>query len=493
MKVLLICSLVAAVTTAGWFAPVFGLALSVVIAATAVLVHRRADPILVGASAFFLLVLIPEVSFVRPQIPVGSGEIYIPHLIALGVAPFTPWQRLSTFGKGLIAGYAGLVGIMVAWGILQGAPVAAVAEDSRGPLVFLGGVICSLTITHRAGVVALLRLVPMIIGTTVVLITLHFISPTPILGGRVGAANGFSGVQSPGEQLSATRFILSSEDLALACLLMVFWFATQHPQHRPSRAFLTTLAAASALIVVLSLSRQLLVGLAVGGASWVLVRDGVKRTIRMAAAATPLLLAASVILVTLTIGGVGIGSDTIVGRQVDGFSERVLSGLTSEVREADPGTEWRVRENELAMDVIRNRPLGTGFGLPYRDEFDLESFGRPDFYRRWVHNVYLWYGTKGGVLGLVAVGLVTLVPLAHAIYRVRSQRSVAGDPVAEAALPILVAFGIMSLVDQVIINSVTGVVTASIVVLLGLRKRPAFPQLNSRMPEQSVRIPASGS
>jgi O-antigen ligase len=176
----------------------------------------------------------------------------------------------------------------------------------------------------------------------------------------------------------------------------------------------------------------------------------------------------------MTAVGVGVGSDTIVGRQIDGFSERVVGGFSLEALEQDAGSTWRQRENDHALDVIVSQPLGTGFGRPYRPEFEIEALGDPDFFRRWVHNVYLWYGTKGGILGIVAVGLVTLVPFGVALRASWSEGMAGEDPVCEVAVPVLLAFGVMSLVDPVIINSNSGAITAGIFCLLGLRTRPSF-------------------
>jgi len=229
-----------------------------------------------------------------------------------------------------------------------------------------------------------------------------------------------------------------------------------------------------ATIVVLSLSRQLLVGLAVGGLAWLSTRSGVARVVKIVGAAVPIVAVGALVLVLLTASGQGIGSGNVLGVQVDAFSQRVIGGLTSDGIEADAGTAWRQRENAAAIELISVEPFGTGFGRPYREEFPIESFGDPTFFRRWVHNVYLWYGTKGGVLGFVAVGLVTVAPLLAAIRRARS--ATAGtDPVAEIAVAVLTAFGVMSLVDPVIINANSGVVTAALLVVLGQRVKPQLP------------------
>lgn len=447
------------------------LALLALMALVTVLVHRRVDPRATVASAFFLLVLTPELSAVRPAIAVGGAAIYIPHLLAFVALMFVDWSLLSRRFRSLLAGYVAIVGFMAVFGLANGARWTAVLQDVRGPLTFFGGVVCCLVLYRCSGLVTLLRMVPWILGISVALISFQVTTGQQILGGRVRQAVGFGGVGQAGTAINATRFIVSSEDLAVVAILVVFWWLTKRRQLQPPRSMLVFVVGCSSLIILLSLSRQLLVGLAIGALGWLLVRGGLAQVFRMALAAAPFAAAAFVVLVALTSIGQGIGSDTIQGRQLDGFSERVIDGLRSETREQDAGSAWRERENGYALEVIREQPFGTGFGLPYRPEFEIESFGDPTFFRRWVHNVYLWYGTKGGVLGLVAVALVTAVPFLIALKRARGA---ADDPVAEVAVPILIAFGIMSLVDPVIINSNSGVITGALFALLGLVRRPEF-------------------
>lgn len=469
--------LVTAVVIVGAGATVLGpsslLGVSLLFAGVAFVAHRRMRPSDAMASLFFLLVLIPELAAAPPVIPVGGVQIFVPHVLAIGLLPFVDWSDLRPWARRVLLGFGLLVVWMGLWGLFRGAPLNAVLQDIRGPLTFFGGVLSAMVLVSHRGVEGLLRLVPPILGVSVLLILTQLVTGFELLGGRVRDATVFNGVGQNARAIDATRFIVSSEDLAVASLLVVGWWLSQPRNRRPQSQILVFVAIMGAAIVVLSLSRQLLVGLAVGTLAWVFVRGGAARMTRIFIASVPFLVVGALVVSLLTAVGAGIGSEGLIGRQLGGFSERVLGGLTSEGVSEDAGTAWRQRENQFAIELIRAEPLGTGFGRPYRPEFAIEAFGDPTFFRRWVHNVYLWYGTKGGVLGLFAVGLVTVGPLFAAIRR--SRRAESGrDPVAEVAVPILFAFGVMSLVDPVIINASSGVVTAAVLVLLGLRKAPSF-------------------
>jgi hypothetical protein len=455
------------------FAPKVALAATILCLTLAVLLHRRTDLRIVVSSGFFLLVLIPELSAARPVVPLAGTSVYIPHLLIFVVLPVVDWSALTRGFRRLLAGYVGIVGWMAIWGLANGGAVAAVLQDVRGPLSFFGGVVCGLALYQQGGLRSVLNLVPIVLGVSIALIGFQASTSLEILGGRVTEAVGFGGVGRAGAAINATRFIVSSEDLAVASLLVVFWWLTKNKHLQPSRMLLWFVAASSVSIIVLSLSRQLLVGLAIGLIAWMLVRGGFKQSVHMAVVALPFIFAAILVLALLTIAGHGIGSDSVTGRQIDGFSERVIAGLTSETIQQDTGSAWRQRENSYAIDLITSQPLGTGLGRPYRPEFEIEAFGDPTFFRRWVHNVYLWYGTKGGGVGLLAVALVTVAPFVVALRRSRRPGRI-DDPIAEAAVPILLAFGVMSLVDPVIINSNSGVITGALFALLGLRRRPAF-------------------
>ncbi|MFT7473533.1 MAG: hypothetical protein ACI81L_000448 [Verrucomicrobiales bacterium] len=461
------------------FEPKIALGATILCVAFAVLLHRRTDLRIVVSSAFFLLVLIPELSVARPVVPLVGTSVYIPHLLIFAVLPVVDWSAFTRGFRRLLAGYVGIVGWMAIWGLANGGALTAVLQDVRGPLSFFGGVVCALALYQQGGLRSVLNLVPITLGVSVALIGFQATTGLEILGGRVSDAVGFGGVGRAGAAIDATRFIVSSEDLAVASLLVVFWWLTKNKYLQPSRILLWLVAASSVSIMVLSLSRQLLVGLAVGLIAWMLVRGGFKQSAHMVAVALPFILAAIVGLALLSIAGQGIGSSSVVGKQIDGFSERVLNGFTSESLQQDAGSSWRQRENTYAIDVIVSQPLGTGLGRPYRPELEIEAFGDPTFFRRWVHNVYLWYGTKGGGLGLLAVALVTVVPFIVALRRARRPGPI-DDPVAEAAVPILLAFGVMSLVDPVIINSNSGVITGALFALLGLRTRPAFAAVSGQ-------------
>lgn len=454
-------------------------ALALAISVIGFVLHRRVAVDYAIAWLFFMLVLIPELQAAPPVVQVAGVSIYIPHLLGAALFPFVDFSKIARDYRRLLWGFVLLVAWMGLFGLLRGAPLAAVLQDARGPLTFVCGVFAASVIYSAKGMRGILKLVPPVLVASVALIGIQLVTGAQILGGRVRGATVFGGVGQNAISIDATRFIVSSEDLAVVSLLVVGWWLAQKSSllHKPVLALGVT-ASASVLIILLSLSRQLLVGIAVGTLAWIFTRHGIRRLTRITVSVLPFVAVGLLALTALTLAGQGIGSSNVVGRQLDGFSQRVLVGLTSEGIEADAGTNWRQRENAEAISLISAEPLGTGLGLPYRDEFAVEAFGDPTFFRRWVHNVYLWYGTKGGGLGFLAIGLVTLVPLLRAVKRARTARPLQ-DPVAEVAVPLFCALGVMSLVDPVIINANSGVITATVFLLLGLRARPTVTRSRS--------------
>lgn len=63
----------------------------------------------------------------------------------------------------------------------------------------------------------------------------------------------------------------------------------------------------------------------------------------------------------------------------------------------DASTQWRLRENELALPVIKENPiLGLGPGAEYRD-----PWGVWDHYMGYIHNGYLFLLINVGIVGFI--------------------------------------------------------------------------------------------
>lgn len=113
----------------------------------------------------------------------------------------------------------------------------------------------------------------------------------------------------------------------------------------------------------------------------------------------------------LTLVGVAIaGTAVLIGGQVmefahaqwQGYSDRVVSGLQSDVRGRDASTLQRLAENDATTSAIADAPvLGHGFGYAYRPAFGAPGTFAGEEGRFYSHNFYYWLGVKTGLLGLL--------------------------------------------------------------------------------------------
>ncbi|MGI9602087.1 MAG: oligosaccharide flippase family protein [Acidimicrobiales bacterium] len=458
-------------------APLMAVALAVVVVVIAVMVQRDEAPGSVIASLYLILVLFPIVRGVPQEVAFGGLSIDA-HLLLL---PLLIWPALRTSPSPTIirpvAFFFVVISGMALWGIASGAPFLAVVQDFRMPLMFIGGFLAGLVIIHQRGPERLAQLAVFVTGGTAILILIQLTTPIAVLEGRVRSATNIT--RSAADLTSATRFLVSSEDLALVVLVLAtFVFAVR----RTPLISVWGFSLISALIILTqSMSRQLIVGLLIAAFLSIFIRRTGSRLVSVAVI--------GVLIVGLVGGMAGLaasfglvpGEDSTVGRQAAAFEERVLGGFQGETLAGDQGISWRSRENDFAADALVQQPLtGVGLGRPYRPEVRFEPFGSPTFFRRWVHNLYLSYAAKGGVIALGALIWVILTPVKLAWKRARRRGLV--DLGSSLAAVILPAFAVMSLVDPVYLNAPTGAVTGCLLAILALDA--TRPRPRSASPEQ---------
>jgi len=127
--------------------------------------------------------------------------------------------------------------------------------------------------------------------------------------------------------------------------------------------------------------------------------------------------------------------------QINGFSHRVLGGVSSSALAVDNSTLARLAEDANLNRSIAKAPLfGHGLGYAYQ-----EPFGRdPDEFTNtlgttYSHNFYLWWLAKSGAVGMAAFAMFALTPLVFAL-RSASKPAKAGSAVSAGLL-------VMSIVD----------------------------------------------
>jgi O-antigen ligase len=174
--------------------------------------------------------------------------------------------------------------------------------------------------------------------------------------------------------------------------------------------------APAVFILLLSFSRNNLLGIAVAVVWGILVARDSSRRISGAGRFLGL-VSASGLLVAFVLA---LGLSPWLQEQIDGFSFRVLGGLSSE-SQLDSGRDY---ENQRIVPVIAESPIvGNGVGAVYK-----EAYGPADgFYanrgRAYAHNFYLWLLLKGGAVALLAFMTLVAFPLVR-IFRSRTSAGI---------------------------------------------------------------------
>lgn len=202
-----------------------------------------------------------------------------------------------------------------------------------------------------------------------------------------------------------TRFLIPSTTLSLLVLAVCLCLPIALPKLPNMR--LVILAATPAFIVVfLSFSRNSLAAIAVALFTTVSFARYRKRLLIL----IPALSLAGAVMVAL-LQSVG-GSGDFIARQLDAYSDRVFEGLSQSAVASDPGITFRRLENRYAMSSFLQRPvLGSGLGTYYRPYLPIEPFTDPTTGPAYVHNLFLWYLAKSGVIGLLSFLILVLTPL----------------------------------------------------------------------------------
>lgn len=389
--------------------PVFWLAFAlplIAIATAAQLRSKRALPFLA-----FALALAPMPVFVPTLLPLGERAIFITDAVFVGVAAWAIRAPGPARGPDRAVGFYGFaIALLAVIGYLNGAEQSALLQDLRGPLYLICGYLIVSRRLQPTDSRNVLLLVGGILWWSVLAITIALVSGQEFLQGRVGSASAFLGDSS--QTLEATRFLVASKELGLVAMLSTMALALLGARRGGRRTHLLWLFVPGAFVVFMAFSRQSIVAVVIALLYVMVVTPRRPETVgRMATGAGAL----GLILAILVISGVAgryAGENTVIGAQLSGYSDRVISGLRGENATEDPGNRFRTLEIQAAVDYFTAHPaVGGGLGVQYREDLEIEAFNDIEYGRRYVHNVYLWYAVHGGVLGLVAIGFLLARPL----------------------------------------------------------------------------------
>ena len=116
----------------------------------------------------------------------------------------------------------------------------------------------------------------------------------------------------------------------------------------------------------------------------------------------------------LVAGGLGVLAVLGAGTAVVNprlFESVVTRASAVTAYNSDPSVQYRLIENRAVMEQIRRHPaLGNGLGKTYL--FDFSRYGVKPLHKAYIHNNYLWFAQR---LGLVGVGLFTWMIIAFLV------------------------------------------------------------------------------
>jgi hypothetical protein len=206
--------------------------------------------------------------------------------------------------------------------------------------------------------------------------SLFWIAPSDVASTLTSDTTGFLRVRPPGLTL-----VYVAAAFSLACLL---WGPRRH------RLAAWVMSAVTLTGVVLSLNRNMLIGLALGLSVAALVAPRRRRYVVMVATL-------AVIFTSLvTIGNSAVGSNTVASRitSITNYSELKTQTLDD-----------RYYENRIAIARIHAHPiLGLGWGPPYGAVITSSDDGVVVSQERsFMHEQYLWIWMRAGLAGLLAL------------------------------------------------------------------------------------------
>ena len=244
--------------------------------------------------------------------------------------------------------------------------LAALAFASPRRLVFR-------LVAVSAAAVVVLQAAQVIVGPAT---SLFWIAPSDVASTLTSDTTGFLRVRPPG-----LTMVYVSAAFSLACLL---WGPRRH------RLSAWVMSAFTLTGVVLSLNRNMLIGLALGLSVAALVAPRRRRYVVMVATL-------AVIFTSLvTIGNSAVGSKTVASR---------IASITNYSALKTQTLDDRYYENRIAIARIHAHPiLGLGWGPPYGAVITSSDDGVVVSQERsFMHEQYLWIWMRAGLAGLLAL------------------------------------------------------------------------------------------
>ncbi|WP_432246051.1 O-antigen ligase family protein [Arthrobacter sp. G.S.26] len=359
-----------------------------------------------------------------------------------------------------------LVFLFLAWSILGlsfGNPPLKIVADVRLPIYMaiayaIGLRIAGTDLSHR--VLSTFR------------ISLWFSAGITLLSSTTGLpingreADSTLNLQGTGDE--AIRLLSAATYPSLAVLCSVIALAIAG---RASLWSTISFGAPALFIVVVSFSRNSILGIGVAAIYAIIAARKTRAMTRALSIASGILTAAIAVVIAEPLLRATSGGSWLV-QQIEAFQGRVLGGLTTDGLATDGSAQFRFEQEDFyLLPKIWDSPLiGHGFGYAYKPLFTGRIVASDDF-QYYAHNFYLWLLVKTGIIGLAIFVFALVLPLFHA------QRHLGAQSLATGAA----AVGLLacSFVAPMPLGSPTSVLLG---VLAGICAAAA-PGVSTRAPE----------
>lgn len=392
-------------------------------------VYWTRPAMMVGVALFLGFAALPEGLHIGKV--VGPVTIYLCHVaLIIAICFLLPVVRLRLSEYLLPGMFVLTVAYFAAVGFAMGHPAAIIVREVTFLLEMVGGFVLALVIVYSGHVK---------LSIHAMVLTLWFSAGMAVASssGGLRLAGRLESLQSDTGD-AASRVITATLTPAIAVLAALV--ATQIVG-RVKPFWYLALGLPALIVSVLAFSRNTLIAVGVAAAVAFLASLG-WASLRRAARLT---IAGAGILAVAVPGALFLLQHSTAGDwlndQINGFSHRVLGGVSSSALAVDSSTLDRLAEDANLNRAIAQAPMfGHGLGFAYQ-----EPFGRdPDAFTNtlgttYSHNFYLWWLAKSGAVGMAAFAVFALTPLVVAL------RSASASAKASAAVS--VGLLMMSIVD----------------------------------------------
>lgn len=399
------------------------------------------------------------------NIPVYEITLAIAFVIALRVGI----DRYTRRNLGILSAWL-VIGTVI--GLLAGASAIRIIGDIRNPLQMVTAFVVAAAFVNTPISRECAEVMKWVLWLSSVLILLASTTGLKLAGRSEAAALG-------GAISDVTRYLTAATFPALATLCVCVSLALLG--NRPlSTTWMWTVP--SVLILVMAFSRNHLLALGVVILATLLsIRNA--RPFMRASAGVLMTMAGLILVVFVTTSSQmsDIPGMAWLGSQIDGYTARVVEGVSSEALRKDPSALYRERENDSIKASIEQSPiLGHGFGYAYQGPASNMGTWGQEKAPYYAHNFYLWAMVKTGVIGLLFVLAAIAFPILRAISRPLRSFEIALAATAAGMLAV-------SFVAPMPLGSPTAVILGALVgAVCGLRSASAAD--DARAADQSSHL-----